>query len=243
MGVEERDVASQGVIVHAQIENQQESCRREEADLKAWQQGNNTQGTRRETDEHLSEPLFACLFGIPGAGKSTCIRHSRSFFIEALGWEDGVDSQFLATQNTMAALIRGNTVHHWGSIPVNAAIAQEKAYGKRNEGDVDALFERVLGCRWLVIDETSTASLTQLGTLDSYLRRACSRHPYARRGGHQYPFGGINVIFAGDLWQLPPVKGKAIFSDPFHGGLTAAEFLVVAQKKMIDLLVAESAST
>ena len=33
----------------------------------------------------------------------------------------------------------------------------------------------------------------------------------------------MNVIFAGDLWQLPPVKGKAIFADPFHGGLTTEE--------------------
>ena len=77
--------------------------------------------------------------------------------------------------------------------------------------------------RWLVIDEVSTAALKILDLLDSYLRRACSRHPFAREGGRERPFGGINIIFAGDLWQLPPVKGKPIFGNPFRTGLTAGE--------------------
>ena len=28
------------------------------------------------------------------------------------------------------------------------------------------------------------------------------------------PFGGLNIIFTGDLWQLPPVKDVALFSNP-----------------------------
>ena len=140
-------------------------------------------------------------------------------FHEACGWQDGLDFQFLATQNTMAALIGGQTVHHWGTIPVNVTAAQQKTMAKKGAGDVDPLFERVQSCRWLVIDEISTASLTLLGMLDSYLRRVCCRQPFARRGRQQLPFGGLNIIFAGDLWQLPPVKGTAIFADPFHGGL------------------------
>ena len=147
----------------------------------------------------------------------------RSFFVDALRWEEGVDFQFLASQNTMAALIGGKTLHHWGSIPVNIATARDKSMGKAGDGDVDELFERGLGTRWVVIDESSTCSLTVLGFLDSHLRRACTRHPFAGSGREQRPFGGLHVIFAGDLWQLPPVKGKAIFSDPFHGGLTAEE--------------------
>ena len=70
-----------------------------------------------------------------------------------------------------------------------------------------------------MIDEVSTASLTLLGMLDSYLRRVCCRQPFARRGRQQLPFGGLNIIFAGDLWQLPPLKGTVIFSDLFYGGL------------------------
>ena len=77
--------------------------------------------------------------------------------------------------------------------------------------------------RWLVVDEVTTASLTILDLMDSYLRRACSRHPYARVGRQQRPFGGLNIIFSRHLWQLPPVKGKSIFSNPFRGELSAGE--------------------
>ena len=129
----------------------------------------------------LSEPLRTCLLGLPGAGKSTCIKYLRSYFQEALGWEDGIEFQFLASQNTMASLITGQTLHRWSTIPVNASKAGEKKIGKGAEGDIDALFLKAQGMRWLIIDETSTASLTVLSLLDSYLRSACSRHPYARQ--------------------------------------------------------------
>ena len=51
----------------------------------------------------------------------------RSCFEDGLGWEDGVHFQFLATQNTMAALIGGKTVHSWGCIPVNIQTALDKS--------------------------------------------------------------------------------------------------------------------
>ena len=172
---------------------------------------------------NISEPLRTCLFGLPGAGKSTCLKLLRSYFTEVLGWEDGAEFQYLASQNTMASLIGGLTLHHWSTIPVNATKAQEKKLGKGAEGDVNPLFLKVQGMRWLVIDEASTASLTILDLLDSYLRRACSRHVYAKSGRKQHLFGGINIIFSGDLWQLPPVKGKAIFTNPFKKGLSAGE--------------------
>ena len=61
--------------------------------------------------KQTSEPLRDCLLGFPGTGKSTCINAVRKFFSEVLGWEAGVQFQFLASQNTMAALIEGQTIH------------------------------------------------------------------------------------------------------------------------------------
>ena len=43
-------------------------------------------------------------------------------------------------------------------------------------------------------------------------------HPYARDGSRWRPFGGINIIFAGDLWQLPPVRDIPIFANPYAAG-------------------------
>ena len=93
-----------------------------------------------------------------------------------------------------------------GEILLNATYAQNKISSKES-GDVDELFLNALGIRWIFIDESSCAATELLGLLDAYLRRACLRHPYARRGnGTRRPFGGINLVFAGDLWQLPPVR-------------------------------------
>ena len=169
------------------------------------------------------EPLRCCLMGIPGAGKSTCIEYVRRLFEECLGWEDGVQFQFLASQNTMAALIGGQTLHSWGGIPINATQASDKANTKGADGDIDELFQKALGIRWIIIDEISTVSPSLLGLLDSYLRRACLRHPYAYRGKQQRPFGGINLVFAGDFWQLPPVKQISIYANPFTAWTSTEE--------------------
>ena len=90
-------------------------------------------------------------------------------------------------------------------------------YNKKSDGSVDALFEKCLSMRWLVIGEVSTFSTMLLHLLDGNLRRACRRHAYARRqDGSWRPFGGLNVVFCGDFWQLPPVRATSLFSNPFR---------------------------
>ena len=152
-----------------------------------------------QNTKSLSEPMRACLFGIPGAGKSHCIHLLRRFFEECLRWEDGVQFQFLAQQNTMAALIGGKTVNTWGVIPINPDAAASKRQGKAKDGDIDELFMNAVGMRWLILDECSTISPSLLAELDAGLRRACLCHPHSRDGNRRRPFGWINIIFAGDL--------------------------------------------
>ena len=81
----------------------------------------------------LSEPVRDCLFCIPGAGKSFCLKLLRRFFEECLGWEDGVQFQCLASQNTMAALIGGSTVHSWGDVPVKSAVTERSLTSRRTQ--------------------------------------------------------------------------------------------------------------
>ena len=170
----------------------------------------------RSTPNKTTEPLREVVLGIPGAGKSKVIHWITRFFRECLQWEAGVQYQCLATQNTMAALIGGATVHTWASIPINATDAADKVHSKTSGGDVDVLFERCVGMRWLIIDEMSTLSAPLMGLLDSYLRRACARHPHAKRpDGSIRPFGGLNVIFLGDFWQLTPVRSLSLSSNPY----------------------------
>ncbi len=48
----------------------------------------------------------------------------------------------------------------------------------------------------LIIDEVSMLRADLLDAIDNILR-------YVRR--NNYPFGGLQILFIGDLWQLPPV--------------------------------------
>ena len=70
-----------------------------------------------------------------------------SIFEDCLGWEAGVQFQFLASQSIMAAMIGGATVHHWGTIPANTTDADKKTNSKVGDGDVDELFLNALGMR------------------------------------------------------------------------------------------------
>ena len=175
------------------------------------------------SSKKLSEPVRDCLFGIPGAGESSCLKWVRSYFEECLAWEDGIQFVFLASQNTMAALTGGQTVHSWGKIPINATDAASKGLHSKTDGDVDVLFLNALGIRWFLVDECTTLSPGIMGLLDAFLRRAYARHRYGGRGHAQRPFGGINVVFCGDLGQLPPAKAAAIFPNPFKARYSCEE--------------------
>ncbi len=94
------------------------------------------------------------------------------------------------------------------------------------EWDIDKLYMKALGMRWLVFDELSTLSPYLLGLLDAYLRRACCRHPYAKCRGRRRAFGGINLVLAGDLWQLPPVRSHSIFSNPYLPDYSGEEQMI-----------------
>ena len=54
--------------------------------------------------------------------------------------------------------------------------------------------------------------------MEGNLRRACSRHFFARRDDSKKtvrPFGGLNVEVCGDWWQLKPVRRLGFTSNPF----------------------------
>ena len=119
--------------------------------------------------------------GIPGGGKSHCLHLLRDLFQNCLGWTHGVQFQFLATQNSMAELIGGTTVHTWGVIPPGKLVAQAKLNNK--ECDWDQLFENCLSLRWLIVDECSTLSPALLGTLESFLRASAATLSRCERRG------------------------------------------------------------
>ena len=166
------------------------------------------------TSGHDDEPLRWVLHGGPGTGKSHIINFlRRGLFEEVLGWKQGVQYQVVTFQAVMADALEGDTIHH--------------AFGKNGTGkDTNKSLKHLLELslatlqwRWLIIDEFSMVSAELLAQLERRCRemmRDLSVAKYGRRSGEMRPFGGLNVILAGDLFQLPPPRGTFLVDIPWQ---------------------------
>jgi ATP-dependent exoDNAse (exonuclease V) alpha subunit len=132
------------------------------------------------------------LTGGAGSGKTYVL----NAFIKYLNEHD-IDVAITASTGIAATHIGGMTIHAWSGIGIRDNVTdwdiemmEEKKY----------LWDRYDKVKVLIIDEISMLSGTFLDTLDR-ICRAFKRKP-------ELPFGGIQVILCGDLFQLPPVTKK-----------------------------------
>ena len=165
-----------------------------------------------------SEPMRHFLLGRPGTGKSFALLKLRELFETVMGYEAGVHFQFVAFQNAMANLIAGDTVHHALNIVMNYGGSKGRGRQKQSGGTPAqrAAQARCLECRWLIIDEVSMVSAQLLAQTDRRLRelvRALETRRW-RPDGTERPFAGLNVIYAGDFWQLDPPQATSLAQIP-----------------------------
>ena len=105
-----------------------------------------------------SEPLRFILHGVPGAGKSEVLHWIRDFFEEVCNWTHGIEFVYLASQNSMAALIDGLTVHSFCKVPflkASGTTVNTKAQFDDHQ-DMSGLYLRYERLRWIFIDEFPT---------------------------------------------------------------------------------------
>jgi len=143
-----------------------------------------------DTDQHVF------ITGRAGTGKSTLLQYFR----------DNTDKNIavLAPTGVAAVNIKGQTIHSFCGFRPD--VTPEKAKKVRPH---DKEFYKKLDA--IVIDEISMVRADLLDSVDVFLRR------FGRK--RKKPFGGIQMIFIGDLYQLPPVvtsKEKALFSDHYR---------------------------
>jgi ATP-dependent DNA helicase PIF1 len=131
--------------------------------------------------------------GPGGTGKTALIRK-----IHADAVKRGKDIQVCALTGCAAVLLecKAKTIHSWAGIGIA-------------NGAIQVIVNRILKNRntkanWkaidiLIIDEVSMMSQKLFELLD-LIGKACRKDPR--------PFGGIQVIFAGDFYQLPPIGNK-----------------------------------
>ena len=163
--------------------------------------------------EFRSEPVQLLLHGVPGAGKSQTLKWIRKFFEEVCNFKHERDFVFVASQNTMAALIEGVTLHSYGDVPYYGDDGKRKnARKKSKQPDISNLFLRYEHLRWIFIDEVSTAGTGLLAHFENNVRRFTRDHNTWkwRSQSSERRWGGVNVVYCGDFWQFRPVKATSI---------------------------------
>ena len=125
------------------------------------------------------------LTGRAGTGKTTFLRKVQKL----------VDKQFitLAPTGVAAILAGGDTIHSFFGLPMD--VCYPGTMGKMNEARIQTL----LHTDTIIIDEVSMVRCDIIDAIDYTMRKTLRS---------SLPFGGKQVIFVGDMFQLPPVIAR-----------------------------------
>ena len=96
--------------------------------------------------------------------------------------------------------IHGCTIHHAFMIAAN----QKLEHRALSWDHLNTLRNRFHGIKWILLDEFTMVGNTMLKLIHLRLQEA---------KGNKLPFGGVNIICVGDLYQLQPVMQSYIFMD------------------------------
>jgi hypothetical protein len=128
------------------------------------------------------------LTGSAGAGKTYVlnkyIRHLK---------DHGLHVAVTASTGIAATHMNGTTIHSWSGIGVKDTLSDSDI---RNMKTKRYLTKNMQSADVLIIDEISMLHRNQLEMVDRVLK-AIRKDPA--------PFGGIQVVFSGDFFQLPPI--------------------------------------
>ena len=132
--------------------------------------------------EASEQNLF--ITGKAGTGKSTLLDYFRA--------NSRRSPVVLAPTGVAALNVRGETVHRFFGFGID--ITPEKVREKRGNPRNPELYKKLAT---IVIDEVSMLRADLLDCVDTFLRKHGPRR--------NAPFGGVQMVFVGDLYQLPPV--------------------------------------
>ena len=151
--------------------------------------------TQDEALAILKTGLNIFLTGEPGSGKT----HTINRYVAWLR-ERAVEPAVTASTGIAATHIGGMTIHSWSGIGIKREVSD---YDIEMIQSREKTAKRILGTKVLIIDEISMLDAATLDSVDRVLR-TLRRRPMMP----EEPFGGLQVIFVGDFFQLPPVSKK-----------------------------------
>lgn len=99
-----------------------------------------------------------------------------------------------ASTGIAATHMNGTTIHSWSGIGIKNHLSHDNL---KSLATKQYLTKNLRNTHILIIDEISMLHRNQLDMIDQVLK-------YIRNSAK--PFGGIQVVFAGDFFQLPPVS-------------------------------------
>lgn len=150
---------------------------------------------------HTGQHLF--LTGNAGTGKTTFLRHIRE--------HTSKKTVVVAPTGVAAINAGGVTMHSFFHLPFGMFLPESRNYfgdeGNMMIANKNTIFRNIRFSKdkialvreldLLIIDEVSMLRADALDAIDTILR-------HYRRNSH-LPFGGVQVLYIGDLFQLPPV--------------------------------------
>jgi len=139
----------------------------------------------------LKRGLPTYITGPAGSGKT----HLLNQYID---WckQENLEVAVTASTGIAATHIGGRTIHSWSGMGIQDTM-DEKQMDELAQKEY--LHKRFTNTDVLIIDEVSMLSADQLDLLDQIARKL-------RRG--DAPFGGLQVVMSGDLFQLPPITDR-----------------------------------
>ncbi len=141
------------------------------------------------------------LTGEPGAGKTYVINQYVAHLRAC-----GVEVAITASTGIAATHIGGMTIHSWSGIGVKEKLTPQDL---DKIASSEYISRRVRRARVLVIDEISMLGPKSIDMVDQVCREV-RQNPE--------PFGGLQVVFIGDFFQLPPIE-KKIWNEDDQSGL------------------------
>jgi hypothetical protein len=136
-----------------------------------------------------SEPLKMYIGGMGGTGKSQVLKAVSSFFESR---NEAYRFIVVAPTGSAAALLSGSTYHSVFGINDMSSEAQATK-------TLMQVRTRILGVDYIFLDEVSMLSCHDMYKISAQLCKVMNEPTL--------PYGGLNMLFAGDFAQLPPPVG------------------------------------
>ena len=145
-----------------------------------------------------NNPGFIFLAGSAGTGKTTLLKEMREVFkdsiIVAPTGAAAINCDLITEEKNKEKKLHGITIHSFFKFyKAQQSSLERLSKGKNVSGEYKKVFERL---ELLIIDELSMVSAPLLDGISNSLIQI-RKNPK--------PFGGLTILAAGDLYQLPPV--------------------------------------